>query len=134
MSGLAFPKPARGTAILAREKKAAEARAIEKEQKGLAKARDVRCRWPEAHKCRGEMEAAHILDASLGGPMDAANLVLLCSWIHRRGPESIHGKQLRIECEGDAGAWGPLSFWKQDAAGEYFLVAREIRRGEIEKD
>jgi hypothetical protein len=134
-------KPARGAAILKRE--AAEAAALkqEREQKGLAKTRDGRCRWPEKHKCRGgEDEAAHIHDASLLGPMVAANLVRLCPWIHRRGPESIHGKQLKVEAETERGAGGPLSFWRQsgafDALGQpvYHLVARETAPFIYERD
>lgn len=128
-------KPARGTAILAREEAAALALKTEREQKAIAKKRDGRCRWPESHKCRGgELEAAHVRDASLGGDMDAANLVTLCPWIHRRGPESIHGKQLKIECETARGANGPLSFWRQGEDGAYFMVKREIAPGVIEKD
>ncbi len=128
-------KPARGTRILAREQAEAEALAVERREKAAAKKRDTRCRWPEAHKCRGgDLEAAHIRDASLGGAMDAANLVTLCPWIHRRGPESIHGKQLRIECETERGAWGPLSFWKQGEDGQYFMVKRETAPFIYEKD
>lgn len=128
------PKPARGTRVLDRERDQANALKLEREQKAIAKKRDGRCRWPEEHKCRFELEAAHILDASLGGLMNAANLVMLCGWIHRRGPESIHGKQLRIDVETARGAWGPLSFWKQDAAGVYYMVAREKAAGVVEKD
>lgn len=61
-------KPARGSRVLEREKDDAEALRIEREQKGFAKKRDGRCRWPEPHKCRFALEAAHILHASLGGP------------------------------------------------------------------
>lgn len=129
------PKPARGSAILQREKDAAEALKLEIAQKGIAKRRDGRCRWPEKHKCRGgELEAAHIKDASLGGEMDAANLVTLCPWIHRRGPQSIHGKQLRVQVESPRGAWGALSFWKQDETGQYYMVAREVAPFRFERD
>jgi hypothetical protein len=129
------PRPVRGTRILAREDAAAEALRVEREEKGKAKKRDGRCRWPEPHKCRGgALEAAHIDDASLGGPMHAANLVTLCPWIHRRGPESIHGKQLAIECETPRGANGPLSFWRKGVDGEFYMVKREIAPNVIEKD
>lgn len=127
-------KPMRGQRVLDREQAQADALKIERDEKGKAKKRDGRCRWPEAHKCRLELEAAHIKDASLGGLMDAANLVTFCGWIHRRGPESIHGKQLKVEKETERGAWGPLSFWKQDEKGEYFLVRREVRPFEYERD
>lgn len=134
-------KPARGSAILAREEADAAAAKLEREQKGLAKKRDGRCRWPEKHVCRGgELEAAHIVDASRLGPMDAANLVTVCPWIHRRGPESIHGKQLKVEAETERGAWAGLSFWRQtgtfDDLGQptYYLVAREIAPFRYERD
>lgn len=134
-------KPARGSAILEREKAQAEALAIEKREKGIAKKRDGRCRWPEKHVCRGgELEAAHVKDASLGGEMDSKNLVTVCPWIHRRGPESIHGKQIKVEAETERGAWAALSFWRQtgefDELGQptYYLVAREIAPFRLERD
>ncbi len=134
-------KPMRGAAILAREEKEAAALAVERREKGIAKKRDGRCRWPEPHKCRGGvLDAAHIVDASLGGLMDAANLVTLCPWLHRRGPESVHGKQIKIEAETERGAYGPLSFWRQtgtfDALGAplYYLVARETAPFIYERD
>jgi hypothetical protein len=134
-------KPMRGSSLLAREQAAAEAETIERREKGLAKKRDGRCRWPEKHVCRGgPLEAAHVKDASLGGVMEAANLVTVCPWLHRRGPASIHGKQLKVEPETARGAWGPLSFWKQtgefDALGQpiYFMVARERAPFILERD
>lgn len=138
---VALQKPSRGSAILAREQAVAEADAIERREKAAAKKRDGRCRWPEPHKCRGgELEAAHIIDASLGGAMASGNLVTVCPWIHRRGPESIHGKQLKVEAETERGAWAALSYWRQtgafDALGQttYYLVAREIAPFRYERD
>ncbi len=132
------PKPSRGQRVLDKEKADAEALADEIAVKKLVKARDIRCRWPEKHKCRGQLEAAHLVDASLGGAMATDNLILLCSWVHRRGPESIHGKQLRIESETPAGADGPLSFWKRDedasGAGGYYQIKRETSLGILELD
>lgn len=130
----ASAKPSRGSGVLAREKDDAAALKVELEQKGIAKKRDGRCRWPEKHKCRGGLEAAHIRDASLGGAMHADNLIVLCAWIHRRGPESIHGKQLSIDCETEAGARGGLSFWRKGNDGAWYLVRREIRPFEYERD
>lgn len=139
--GKPMPKPARGSGILAREKADTERKAHEAEIAKQVKARDGRCRWPEAHKCRGGLEAAHIIDKSRGGPTTCANELLLCAWIHRRGPESLHGKSLKVECETAMGADGPLSFWRQtgeyDALGQpiYAMVARELHRGgPYEKD
>jgi len=129
-----FFKPPKGTLVLEREAEQAKALKLERAEKGAAKKRDGRCRWPEVHKCRGALEAAHIRDASLGGLMDRTNLILLCAWIHRRGPESIHGKQLRIEINTPAGAEGPCSFYRRGEHGRYHLVARETRPFQLERD
>jgi hypothetical protein len=129
------PKPSRGSLILEREAAAAKALEIERREKAAAKKRDGRCRWPEKHTCRGgELEAAHIEDASLGGALDRQNLVTLCPWVHRRGPASIHGKQLRIDVETERGADGPLSFWRKGENGVFFLVARETAPFRYERD
>ena len=118
-------KPKRGSGVLEREKAAALAEQKEIEAKNAAKSRDGwKCRWPERHKCRGGLEAAHILDASLGGAMSPVNLVSLCSWIHRRGPESIHSKDLKMVPRIKAvGANGPVRFYRK--------VYSETRRGEF---
>jgi hypothetical protein len=128
-------KGSRGALVLAREKAQAEFEALERREKAKAKKRDGgRCRWPEAHKCRFGLEAAHIKHASLGGAMVAANLVTLCGWIHRRGPETQQYGQLEIRGETAAGADGPLSFWRKGDSGEFYLVAREVAPGRIERD
>jgi hypothetical protein len=140
--GVYVPKPKRGAGILQREKDDAERKAHEDKIAKAVKTRDGhKCRWPEAHKCRGGvLEAAHIEDKSLRGPTCTENEVTLCPWIHRRGPESIHGKELKIEKETDRGADGALSFWRQtgdyDELGQpvYTLVAREVRPFQYERD
>lgn len=135
------PKPARGTALLEREKRTAERKAFEDAVIAEAKKLDGnRCRWPEKHKCRGELEGAHVFQhRGMGGnpaldrtTVDA--ILTVCAWIHRRGPESIDGKQLKVEAETSQGTRGPLSFWRQGEDGAYYLVAREVRCGEIERD
>lgn len=139
--GLMFPKPARGSGLLEREA-ADHARKLHERKVGEdVRRRDVRCRWPEDHTCRGgALEAAHIVNKSLGGETSTENELLLCPWMHRRGPETLHGAQLKIEKESPAGANGPLSFWKQDggfdALGQptYFCVARERSVGLVERD
>lgn len=130
----ALQKPMRGTGVLEREKERATAKQREIEIKREVKRRDVVCQWPEAHKCRGGLECAHLVDASLGGAMEPENLILLCAWIHRRGPESIHGKQLKIDGESTLGAKGILAFWRKGADGAYYLVARKFTDGTTEKD
>lgn len=136
----ALQKPARGSLVLAREKADAEREQHERRIAGLVKYRDgFRCRWPEAHTCRGPLEAVHIVDKSLGGETSMENEVALCRWLHRKGPESIHGKQLKIEKETERGANGPLSFWRRtneyDALGQpiYYCVARESAPGIVER-
>lgn len=129
------PKPLRGQRVL--DKEAADAKALthEIDVKKAVRARDIRCRWPEKHKCRLGYECAHVLDASLGGEMVVENLILVCAWIHRRGPESIHGKQLRVDVDAIHPVYGPLfTFWKQDEAGVYYLIARETAPFVFERD
>lgn len=129
------PKPARGTRVLDKEAEDARYLIHERLVKAEVRARDGRCRWPEKHKCRFALEAAHVVDASLGGLMEPWNLILVCGWIHRRGPESIHGKQLRVERDTAQDVKHPLfSFWKQDAAGTYYEIAREVAPFQYEKD
>lgn len=129
------PKPARGTRVLEKERTDAERQARELEIRKAVRARDGKCRWPEKHKCRCELECAHVTDASLGGAYEPENLVLLCGWIHRRGPESIHGKELRMEHEGLDPLGRPIfSFWKQDGGGAYYLLAREVAPFVFERD
>jgi hypothetical protein len=126
------PKPLRGSSTLAREEKRTTAQKQEADAKAEAKQRDgFKCRWPEPHKCRGPLEGAHIVDKSLGGANVAENIVTVCRWIHRAGPESIHGKQLRVDTETPAGANAGLSFWRRDARVDllgqptYHMVALE---------
>jgi len=127
-------KPMRGQRVLDKAAQDAERHRIERRAKAEVRKRDGRCRWPEDHVCRGGLEAAHMLDLSLGGDYDPAGMVLLCAWIHRRGPESIHGKQLKIEAETEADAFGPLSFWRRTGPGEYVMVRRELAPFVYERD
>jgi hypothetical protein len=135
------PKPAKGSTLLARADDTATRLKHAREVAAQVKRRDGRCRWPEAHTCRGgPLEAAHLVNKSQGGETSPENVVTLCPWMHRRGPESIHGQQLKIETETPAGANGPLSFWRQDgnldALGRptYYCVARERSLGIVERD
>jgi hypothetical protein len=136
-----FAKPARGSAVLAREKDDAVREQKEIDVARLVKRRDGRCRWPEAHTCRGgPLEAVHIVDKSRGGETSTENEITLCPWLHRRGPESIHGKELKVEKETPRGADGPLSFWRWngevDALGKwvYHCIAVESSPGIISRD
>lgn len=128
-------KPARGTRVLDKEDDDARQLKHAGQVKAFVRHRDGRCRWPEPHRCRFNLECVHVKDASLMGSMEPWNLILLCGWVHRRGPESIHGKQLRVERETAQDVKHTLfSFWKQDASGEYYLIAREVAPFQYEKD
>lgn len=134
-----FFKGPRGSSVLAKEKDAREETAAEIEIKRQVREREKgKCRWPGKHKCRGGMEAAHIIDASRGGEYSTKNLVLLCKWIHRSGPESIHGKELEVRILTKKGADGPLSFhrksFSETKAGEYTwrTVGKETAPGVLE--
>jgi hypothetical protein len=134
-------KPEKGTALMERHSADLARKQQERDVADAVRKRDGRCRWPEAHKCLGgPLEAAHIVDKSLRGETATENVVLLCPFIHRRGPESIHGKQLRVEKETPEGANSILSFWRQlgefDPLGQpvYYLVARERAIGILERD
>jgi hypothetical protein len=139
----AFDKPLfkapRGSSTLKKEKAEKDATAEEILVKKDVKARDVKCRWPVKHKCRGGLECAHLVDISRGGAMTTGNLILLCKWTHRTGPQSVHGKDLRIEPLTDRGADGPCAFYQrfyiETRAGDYRerCVGRESAPGRLEK-
>lgn len=130
-----FFKSQRGTRELTQEKADAKAAKAERDVKLEVKRIDGRCRWPEPHKCRFGIEAAHLHDESTGGDMTLENLITLCAWIHRRGPESVHGKQLEIRPLTKAGTRGPCAFYRkrysEQRRGEFTwkLVARELAPG-----
>ena len=131
----AIPKPVRGDYILEREKKRAGYEKELADAKKSAKLRDgFTCRWPEVHKCRGLLESAHYVDASLGGRPVRSNLICVCAWIHRRGPQSIHGKTLKVEPETPHGMDGPCAFWKRATVhDEWICVGVEIQIGVLRK-
>lgn len=134
------PKPQRGEHVLDREAQRLELRKAEAIAKTKAKVRDsFTCRWPEKHVCRGPLEGAHIFyDKGMGGDhgtvSDTWNILTLCSWIHRRGPVSIHGKQLKVEAETPYGADWCCSFWRRDEfEAEWRCVGVESAIGVIRK-
>lgn len=117
---IGIPKPLRGQHVLDRDEERAQVERAESAAKIAAKKRDrYTCRWPEAHVCRGMLEGAHIFeDKKMGGDhgrlSHSRELMAVCSWIHRRGPHSIHGKQLKVEPETDQGADGPCAFYRRE--------------------
>lgn len=85
---------------------------------------------PEGVDALDRLHRHHLTFRSQGGQDVASNLVLLCARCH----DAVHVKRtLRIEATSPYGADGPLSFWRTDDRGE-FLVTREVRCGEIERD
>lgn len=130
MSGLQFPKPKKGTALLDRERTKAAQKAAEDEVIAEAKKLDGRCRWPEAHKCRGQLEGAHVFQhRGMGGNpagdrTTPGDILTVCAWIHRQGPASIDGKDLKVEALTDRGTRGPCVFWRQGESG-WYVVAQE---------
>lgn len=124
-------KPPRGTYKLEREQKRKEIAVAEDENKKAAKHRDGwECRWPEKHKCRGILEGVHIFeDKKMGGDHGLVsktwNLMGLCSWIHRTGPESIHSKDLWVEPLTERGADDICEFWRRGEDGVPYSVGKE---------
>lgn len=132
MPFLPQPKPKRGTALLEREARTATRKAAEDKIIAEAKALDgYRCRWPEAHKCRGGLEGSHVFrHRGIGGNpagdrTTVESILSVCAWIHRRGPETIDGGDLKVEAETAQGTRGPCSFWRSDGKGKH-LIAREV--------
>lgn len=135
----AQPKPARGTHVLDRAQQRAAIVQAERLAKAAARKRDHwGCRWPGLHQCRGDIEVAHIFqDKGMGGDhgtvSDTWNLMTLCSWMHRRGPASIHGKKLMVMPETPLGADGPCAFYRLDEHDVWVCVGVEERIGVLRK-
>lgn len=131
---ISFPKPSRGTHVIDREAQRYQIVQAERIAKAAARKRDHwGCRWPEPHVCRGGIEVAHILDKSLGGPSETCNLMTLCAWVHRRGPASIHGKQLMVMPETPLGADAACAFYRRDEHDVWVCVGVEVRIGMLRK-
>jgi hypothetical protein len=134
------PKPERGARVMEREADDKKREKALREFSAGVKKRDTKCRWPEAHECRFQIEAAHVKDKSLCGPNTLENGIALCGWLHRRGPQSIHGKQIKVERDTPDGVPPLFSFWRQtgtfDALGQpvYHLIAREVAPFLYERD
>lgn len=136
---LQFPKPQRGTHVLDREAARYAIVKAERVAKALAKRRDHwGCRWPD-HKCRGPIEVAHVFTAAgMGGDpqlirTQPENLMTLCSWVHRHGPQSLHSRDLKIEAETPLGTDGPCAFYRRDEHGFWISVGVELAVGVLRK-
>ncbi len=132
----ASPKPAKGTARLARIAKRLELKARERDVKDNVRKRDgIGCRWPNCKYWRLgiRVEAAHYEDAGMGGDptgarMTEANLIRLC-FIHHQGEKSIHSKDRRIDPMSDKGMGGPCAFYVKADGGRWIVVGVEQEPG-----
>lgn len=137
---LGFPKPARGTALLERKARRAQLTYAEDEQKGLCRKRDKRCRYPFCPYCRKYKDlipqAAHVLQAKgmsgdrTGERSTADKLMLFCPPIH--GLQEKHDVQVYPLTE--QGTDGACEFWRRGENGQMYLIAREVRPFEYERD
>ncbi len=137
----AIPKPLRGSLVFEREDRKRAIREAEQLAKRMAKVRDGwQCRWPGAHLCKGVVEVAHIFeDKKMGGDHGrlsvTAQLMTLCSFAHRRGPQSVHGKTFKVEPETPRGADGACAFYRRETLlHEWVCVGVEVAIGVLRKD
>lgn len=126
---IAFPKPARGSALLARRQQKSERDKYERQQKALVRKRDRWCRWPACEYRRAGMEipleVAHVRDKSLGGSSEARQLIYLCR-LHHQGPCSLHSKDLAIvPLDMQLGTDGPCLFQQRNQWGRLETIAVE---------
>ena len=137
----AKPKPQKGTALLGRRKIRAEIVAHEKAEKAAVVKRDGAkvCRLVPYCPEREKFETAHLHNKGMGGDhgirTTADQMVRVCVF-HHQGEWSLHSGDLRVECLTDHGTNGPIEVWGTDVEhgrGEY-LVKREVRCGEVERD
>lgn len=119
----ATPKPAKGTALIARRERRRAILAHERIEKAKVRRRDVVCRWPGCTNCRDykpRLEVAHLDAKGSGGDHGirtrADRMVLLCYLTHQ-GVVSLHSGDLRIEPLTTRGTDGPCRFWQQTEAG-----------------
>ena len=137
-----FAKPVpkqRGAAVLERLEKRKVTKSAEEAEKRKVRQRDRVCRWPRCQHVKDDvrLEVSHLVSKGMGGDKGirstADQMVLLC-YLHHQGPESLHSADLFIEAETERGSDGALAFWKLDADGRRFLVAREIAPFTYERD
>jgi hypothetical protein len=132
-------KRPKGSLILERRANKAKAQTYEKDQKAAVVRRDG------AHTCRlvpncpekTRHETAHIDGKGMGGDhgirSHAANMIRGCIF-HHQGAWSLHSGDLRVDCLTELGANGPVEVYGTDSTGAWYLVKREIRCGELERD
>lgn len=137
MAHVTFPKPAKGTAFMARKDRRADRVQAEQKVMQAALLRDGRrCRWPD---CKGTyrgltlpVDAAHFQGhRGPGGNPDGSRtertgqIVSLCRECHRQ----LDAHARRIDALTDAGADGTLAFYEKQESGKWLHVASETARG-----
>ena len=136
-----LPKPARGTALLERKEKRKGRTSEEDAEKKKCRIADKRrCRYPFCPYCAKYKDlipqAAHVFQAKgmsgdrTGERSTADKLMLLCPPIH--GLQETH--DIQIYPLTDEGTRGACEFWRRGPNGQMYLVAREIRPFEYERD
>ena len=141
MSGVACPKPQKGTALIERRTRRKAIEAYEDREKQIVRRRDRVCRWPRCENCRcfkPRLEVAHLSAKGAGGDhgqkSSADAMILLDMLTHQGGPSSLEQHGRRIEPLTTAGTSGPCEFWALDEKGAWYLVARERSIGILERD
>lgn len=141
MAGVAYPKPAKGTALIERRQRRKEIRAFEDSEKDKVRRRDRICRWPFCANCKAfkpRLEVAHLRAKGFGGDhstRSAAHQMILLDYLtHQGGTSSLEQHGRRIEPLTPLGTDGPCEFWQTDDHGQEFLVARERAPFVYERD
>lgn len=141
MSGIACPKPAKGSALIERKQRRKAIEAQEDREKQIVRRRDRVCRWPHCENCRRfkpRLEVAHLTAKGAGGDhghrSSADAMILLDLLTHQGGPSSLEQHGRRIEPLTSAGTSGPCEFWLKDENGDWSLMARERSINVLERD
>lgn len=120
----ALPKPAKGSALLARRAKKQQTDAHERAEKAAARKRDgYRCRWPSCtyRALKLPIEVAHLTHKGMGGDprqlrTTRDQLITLCQ-PHHQGGHSLHSGDLEIQPLTEAGTDGPCAFYEYSPSG-----------------
>lgn len=135
----ALVKPAKGSALLDRRDRKAKIVAYEKQQKAKVVQRDGShtCRLVSGCTERTHHETAHVHDKGMGGDhslrSSSADMVRSCLF-HHRGAWSLHSGDIKVEMLTEAGADGPIEVYGKDKHEQWYLLKREVRCNEVERD
>lgn len=139
--GGAQPKPAKGTAHLARRKDQADTRQKERTEKSKVRKRDGGNRWPGKPNPGERLEVAHFKGKGMGGDhglrSTSENLIQF-DWLTHQGPRSLHSGHLKVVPLTRAICNGPVSFWEREGLpggryGRWRCVGRETAVGVLER-